>query len=66
MAIKSKKIKLSFDGGVVDGKQKKINKTYGNINLGAEDSKLKGACQLIVGLQSHQVLEMLKIEESTL
>lgn len=66
MAIKSKKIKLSYDGGVVDGKQKKINKTYTNINLAADDSQLKGACQLIASLQSYDVLERLKIEESVL
>lgn len=66
MAIKSKKLKLSYDGGLVEGKQKKYYKTYSSINLEAADEKVKTAGDLLADLQSYPVLEMVKIEESSL
>ena len=66
MAIKSKKLKLSYDGGLVEGKQKKLYKTYSAVNLEAADEQVKAAGEVLADLQTYPVLEMVKIEESSL
>lgn len=66
MSLKSRKLKLSYDGGIVNGRQRTISKTYNNLSHGASDSAIKQVGQTIVGLQTRPLNEMLKIDETIL
>ena len=66
MALRSKKLKMVYDDGMVDGKQRRKTKTYSNINLGALDENLKQVSGLIGGLQKKGLLESVKVEETLL
>ncbi|MDO5718656.1 MAG: hypothetical protein Q4P34_06705 [Tissierellia bacterium] len=69
MAIKNVenvKLKLVLDGGVVDGKIKRINKTYSGVKEDATVDAIFNTSKEIVELQNKRVLNVLRIEEAIL
>jgi|SRR5690554_757228 hypothetical protein len=70
MAIVSKKekmaLKLELDAGIVDGKQKTTSKTFNNVKVTALDDNLHLAATELAGLQNKPLLNVKKVEETTL
>lgn len=71
MAIQTKNpsgLKLRFDCGIneVTGKTKVKTKTYSNVRPSADVDKLFEVANSIISLQNYEVLEILKIDNSTL
>lgn len=64
MAIKNRRLKFTFDGGLVNGQMKKVYKTYTSINAGADDLALQTAASALAGLQGKDLVEVTKIDES--
>ena len=64
--LEKKSLILAFDGGVVDGKQKLINKTFNNINDQATDEKLYSTANLLASVQERDLLEINKREVSSI
>lgn len=64
--LNNKALILQFDAGIVDGKQKVINKTFNNINEQATDEKLFSSAEIIRSLQEKNMLKVSKREMHTL
>lgn len=64
--LESLRLKLILDGGTVNGKPVKVNKTYNQIKKTATDDNLLGAAGEIAGLQNKPVINVVRLEESTL
>jgi hypothetical protein len=61
-----KSLKLAFEAGEVDGKQKVSYKTLGNVKLDATDENIHISGQALTGLQEFPLIQMKKIEESVI
>lgn len=59
-------LKLELDGGIVEGKQKVVSKSFANVNLAALDQNLHGAATELAGLQKKGLLKVKRIEETSL
>ena len=59
-----KTLKVTYDGGVVDGKAVTMSKVYGQIHEACTDGQLLALANLINDLQSKTVLGIRKTEES--
>ena len=71
MAIVTKNptsLKLRFDCGIDDttGKTKTKSKTYSNIKHGASNDDIYAVGDAIASLQKHDLLEIARIDNSTL
>ncbi|NLK44241.1 MAG: DUF1659 domain-containing protein [Tissierellia bacterium] len=70
MAIENLKerttLRLEFDGGIVDGKQKLLPKSYSQIKTTASDEELYNTANTIAGLQNKDLMIVKKIEVSSL
>lgn len=66
MNLKSRKLRLAYDGGQVDGRSRTISKTYSNLSHEAQDSQILEAAQALVGLQTRTINEIIKVDESVL
>lgn len=70
MAIQTVKEKISlrleFDGGVVNGKQKIHPKSFTQINISAEDEALLNTANVLASLQDRNLLRVKKIETTDL
>lgn len=64
--LEKKSLILCFDGGVVDGKQRTINRTFNNINDQATDAKLYSTANLLASVQERDLLEVNKREISSI
>lgn len=59
-------LRLSFDNGMVDGKQKLKTKSYNRIKKTAEDQNLFNTAEAIGQLQSKNLELISKVETSSL
>lgn len=59
-----KSLKLAFDAGIVDGKQKMSYKTLTNVKIDASDENIHLSGQALTSLQTFPLVQMKKIEES--
>lgn len=66
VTLQSKKLKIQYDGGVVDGRAITQTKTFSTINEACTDDQLMSAATIINGLQTQTVLGVKKVEESEL
>ena len=70
MAVVSSKekmtLKLDFDAGTVNGKQKIQSKVLNNVKTTAEDDNLHGVAVTLAGLQNKPLLKVKRIEETLL
>lgn len=70
MAIENLKerttLRLQFDGGVVDGKQKVITKSFSQIKTTASDEELYNTANAIAHLQNKNLMFIKKVEVSSL
>ncbi len=70
MAIKSVKektnLKLELDGGIVEGKQKTLSKTYSKVKTDALDEEVYETAVALQTLQTRDLLNVKKIEEMSL
>lgn len=70
MAVMSNKekvtLKLEFDAGVVDGRQRVSTKSINNVKLDVEDEAIHGTGLALSNLQNKNVLNIKKVEEITL
>ena len=66
MAIRNQKekltLRLELDGGIVDGKQKFVNRSFSQIKPSSEDSALHGTAIALSELQSRDLVNVKKIE----
>lgn len=70
MAIENLKerttLRLEFDGGMVDGKQKLIPKSFSQIKTTASDDELYNTATALANLQNKDLMKVKKIEVSSL
>lgn len=59
-------LKLELDGGMVDGKQKIISKSFSKVKTDALDDNLHATATSIAGLQENGLLNVKKIETTDL
>lgn len=59
-------LKINFDNGLVDGKQKLKSKTISQVGKSATDEGLLEVANVIGGLQTKDIYEILKIETKEL
>ncbi|HAE92089.1 MAG TPA: hypothetical protein DCG60_05495 [Tissierella sp.] len=59
-------LKLELDGGMVNGKQKILSKTFSQIKTTADDGNLHTAAKTIANLQQKSLLKVQKVETTTL
>ncbi|MBU5255572.1 DUF1659 domain-containing protein [Tissierella praeacuta] len=59
-------LKLEIDGGMVNGKQKTLSKTFSQIKTTADDTNLYTAATAIANLQEKSLLKVQKVETTTL
>lgn len=59
-------LRLEFDGGVVNGKQKVHPKTFSQIKTTADDLNLHATAKAIAGLQEKSLLKVQRVETTTL
>jgi hypothetical protein len=59
-------LKLELDGGMVNGKQKTLSKTFSQIKTTADDANLHAAATAIAGLQEKSLLKVQKVETTSL
>ncbi len=59
-------LRLEFDGGVVNGKQKIHPKSFAQIKTTADDLNLHAAAKAIAGLQEKSLLKVQRVETTTL
>ncbi len=64
--LNAKKLRLQFDGGVVDGRSTTKSKTYSQVSLNAVDAQMYTAATTLSQLQTLTLLGVKKIEESTI
>jgi len=62
--IGKRSLKLELDGGIVDGKQKVVNKTFNNVKIDALDDNIHLCGSLLSNLQSKSLLQVKKVEET--
>ena len=70
MAIKNLKekttLKLELDGGIVDGKQKFVSKSFSQIKTDAEDQNLHSTALAISQLQARDLINVKKLEVTSI
>lgn len=70
MAIENLKekttLRLEFDGGVVDGKQRLVTKAFSQIKTTASDEELFNTATAIASLQNKDLMSIKKVEVSSL
>ncbi len=70
MTVNSKKekllLKVQYDGGLVDGKSRLINKSYSRLKLDAEDQNILRTAQALSSLKDQELVNVLKVETSSL
>ncbi|MGJ0846895.1 DUF1659 domain-containing protein [Tissierella praeacuta] len=59
-------LKLELDGGMVNGKQKILSKTFSQIKTTADDGNLHTVAKTIANLQQKSLLKVQKVETTTL
>ncbi len=59
-------LKLEFDGGIVDGKQKVNSKSFSKIKTNVVDENLYGTATSIASLQEESLLKVKRIETTAL
>ncbi|NLY85381.1 MAG: DUF1659 domain-containing protein [Tissierellia bacterium] len=59
-------LRLELDGGVVDGKQKLIPRSFSQIKTTASDEELYNTATAIASLQNKNLMGVKKIEVSSL
>lgn len=59
-------LKLEFDGGVVEGKQKVFSKSFSKIKTDVLDENLHGTATSIASLQEDGLLKVKRIETTAL
>lgn len=59
-------LKLELDGGIIEGKQKVISKSFSKIKTDALDENLHGAAMSIGGLQEEALLKVKRVETTDL
>ncbi len=59
-------LKLELDGGMVEGKQKYIGKSFSQIKPDAEDQGLYNTASALSGLQTKDLINVKKIETSSI
>lgn len=59
-------LKLELDNGMVDGKQRVLSKTFSKVKTSATDEDLHGAAMVLVDLQNKDLLDVKKVEETSL
>ncbi|HLS53002.1 MAG TPA: DUF1659 domain-containing protein [Tissierellaceae bacterium] len=59
-------LRLGLDAGLVDGQQKIQTKSFTRIKTTAENEDLYNTALVLAGLQSKDLLEVKKVEESIL
>ncbi|MCQ4923071.1 hypothetical protein CIW83_11135 [Tissierella sp. P1] len=59
-------LRLEFDDGVVNGKQKVHPKTFAQIKTTADDLNLHAAAKTIASLQNRPLLKVQRIETTSL
>lgn len=64
--LESKALVLQLDGGIVDGKQRLINRTFSNVKETATDEKLKESAEILMGLQERDLLKVRKREMTSI
>lgn len=64
--VENVRLKLVLDGGTIDGKLVKVNKTFNKINTQSTDDALVGAAKELAGLQNKPVIDIVRLEESIL
>ncbi len=62
----SSRLRIQYDGGVIDGKAKVIARTYNQIAVTASDDSLYATANAIAGLQDKPVLAIKRVDESTI
>lgn len=59
-------LKLQYDGGLVDGRARLINKSYSRLNLDADDQNILKTAQLLSSLKEEELVNVYKLETSSL
>lgn len=59
-------LRLELDGGVVDGKQKLIPRSFSQIKTTASDEELYNTATAIASLQNKDLMSIKKVEVSSL
>ncbi|HEY8361874.1 MAG TPA: DUF1659 domain-containing protein [Tissierellaceae bacterium] len=59
-------LRLEYDGGIVDGKQKLITRAFNRIKTTATDEELYNTANVIASLQNKNLMYIKKVEVSSL
>lgn len=59
-------LRLELDGGIVDGKQKVVPKSFSQIKADADDEALHNTAVALSGLQTRDLLKVKKIEVTSI
>ena len=59
-------LKIKLDLGMVDGKTKVKSKTFSNLKPNASSQDVYDVCERLMALQEYDVLEIAKIDNTTL
>lgn len=59
-------LKVKLDLGMVDGKTKTKSKTFSNLKHSANTQDVYDVCESLMALQEYDVLEVAKIDNTTL
>lgn len=62
--IESVKLKMVYDGGLVNGKVKMVNKTYTGINPEISPENLNTIAGKIIEMQNKAIIKVVKIDET--
>ena len=57
-------LKLELDGGIVNGRQRTISKSLSKVKTDALDVDLHGTAEALAAMQSKNLLNVKRIEES--
>lgn len=70
MAITSRKektnLKLQLDGGMVEGKQRFLSKSFAKVKPEALDEELYQVAKTLGGLQDKALLNVIRVEETSI